>query len=87
TASVMERARRRWAEMQQQGYETLTVEEVAAQIAERDRLDTTRQAAPLRQAEDAIPLCTDGLTIPDVVARITEHYQAIAQPSPEFQII
>lgn len=87
TASVMERARRRWAELQQQGYQTLTVEAVAAQIAERDHLDSTRQTAPLRQAEDAIALCTDGLTIPDVVTRITEHYQAIAQPSPAFQII
>nr|WP_323252807.1 bifunctional pantoate--beta-alanine ligase/(d)CMP kinase [Spirulina sp. CCNP1310] len=87
TASVIERARRRWAELQQQGYGHLTVEEVAAQLTERDRLDSTRQTAPLRQAEDAIALCTDGLTIPDVITRITEHYQAIAQPSPAFQII
>ena len=53
TASPEARARRRCDELAQRGtpqdYET-----VLAEIVERDRRDTTRAAAPLRQAEDAV---------------------------------
>ncbi|MDB9493720.1 bifunctional pantoate--beta-alanine ligase/(d)CMP kinase [Spirulina major CS-329] len=86
TASVAERARRRWVDLQQQGYGQ-DVETVEQQLQERDHLDSTREAAPLRQAEDAIALCTDGLTIPDVITRITQHYEQICKPSPTFQMI
>ena len=34
----------------------------AAEIAERDRLDSTRKVAPLRPAEDAVHIDTDPLT-------------------------
>ena len=53
TASPLARARRRLG----QGGEAkdgATVESVAAEIAERDKQDSTRAIAPLRQAEDAI---------------------------------
>jgi pantoate ligase/cytidylate kinase len=41
--------------------------ELEAQIAERDRLDSTREVAPLRQAEDAAELVTDGMEIEAVI--------------------
>ncbi|MDA0673481.1 MAG: (d)CMP kinase, partial [Cyanobacteria bacterium] len=41
---------------------------------ERDRKDSTRRVAPLRQAEDAVQVLTDGLTIEQVVAKIVSLY-------------
>lgn len=62
TASAEDRARRRHAELAAKGlpdcYET-----VLADIIERDRKDTTRAAAPLQQAEDAIAVDTTGLSL------------------------
>jgi cytidylate kinase len=67
TASVDERARRRHAEFEQRGLE-IPYEEVRAQIVERDRLDTTRAASPLRVAEGAITIDSTDLQPSDVVA-------------------
>lgn len=49
------KARRRYAELMEKGVET-TYEEVLASMIERDRADSTRAAAPLIKAEDAIEL-------------------------------
>jgi cytidylate kinase len=61
-ADVSERARRRKMELQQAGVD---VDEAAlrAEIEERDRLDSTREASPLRKADDAFLLDTSGLTV------------------------
>jgi pantoate ligase/cytidylate kinase len=40
---------------------------LTATVAERDRLDSTREVAPLRQAEDAAELVTDGMEIEAVI--------------------
>ena len=53
TASVDERARRRFLELQSLGIET-TIEEVKQNLIERDRIDSEREISPLKQAEDAI---------------------------------
>ncbi len=66
TASPLERARRRLAQPGEVA-PGATVESVAAEIAERDRIDSSRPVAPLRPAEDAITINTDGLA-PDAVA-------------------
>lgn len=66
TASPMERARRRLAQSGEVA-PGATVQSVAAEIAERDRIDSSRPVAPLRPADDAITIDTDGLT-PDAVA-------------------
>jgi cytidylate kinase len=60
TASLVERARRRWLELQQKGIEAdpATVE---ADMADRDAKDTARAAAPLRAAADAFTLDTSGI--------------------------
>ena len=69
TATAEERARRR---LQQKG-ETFswdTVESVAKDIAERDRLDSTREVAPLRPAEDAVLIDSSDLDVDEVVEKI-----------------
>lgn len=51
--------------------ENSTVQEVADQIAERDRIDSTRAVAPLKQADDATYVDTTDMTIEEVVEFIT----------------
>jgi cytidylate kinase len=67
TASVAERARRRQAEFAERGLD-VPYEEVREQIAERDRLDSTRAVSPLRAAPDAITIDSTDLQPADVVA-------------------
>ncbi len=69
TASVDERARRRQAEFHERGLD-VEFAEVRAQIAERDRLDSTRAASPLRPADDAVTIDSTDLQPADVVARM-----------------
>jgi cytidylate kinase len=69
TASVDERARRRHAEFHQRGLD-VPFDEVRAQIIERDRLDTTRAASPLRIAEGAITIDSTDLQPEQVVAKM-----------------
>lgn len=69
TASVEERARRRFDEMKRAG-SPLTYEELVRDIAERDRMDQERETAPLIQAADAVYLDSTGMTIAQVVDRI-----------------
>ena len=59
TASAEERAKRRYLELQQRGIQD-SYETVLADIKERDLRDTTRAAAPLRQADDAQLVDTTG---------------------------
>jgi cytidylate kinase len=68
TADPEERARRRAAELGRRGIET-GADEVRAAIEQRDRLDSTRSAAPLRTAEDAVVIDTTGLEVEQVVER------------------
>ena len=70
TASVDERAHRRLLDLQNRGNQTTTLEEVRADIEYRDRQDSERAFAPLRQAEDAILVDTTNLSIEEVVQTI-----------------
>ncbi len=65
-ASVQERAKRRFAELEAQNVNT-TLESVEAEISARDKKDTSREHSPLRTAEDAICIDTTGKTIDEVV--------------------
>jgi pantoate ligase/cytidylate kinase len=76
TASAAERARRRARDLQQQGFEAPELEELERQIAERDRQDSTRQEAPLRQAPDALLLVTDGMEIEAVIQAMVDAFRA-----------
>ncbi|PYI54960.1 (d)CMP kinase [Paenibacillus flagellatus] len=71
TASVKERAERRYLEMKAKG-EDVTLEQLEREIAERDRLDEQREASPLVRAHDAVLVDTSGMTVPQVVDRILE---------------
>jgi cytidylate kinase len=71
TADPDERARRRAAELRRRGVET-AADEVRAAIEQRDRLDSTRSAAPLRVADDAVVIDTTGLEVEQVVDRATK---------------
>lgn len=69
TASIEERATRRLAELQQKGVET-SLEALMEEIAERDKRDSEREVAPLKQAEDAILVDTTGRSIEQIVDQI-----------------
>ena len=71
TASVEERARRRYDEMVAKGY-AVNFDALKDEIASRDKQDSERAISPLRQAEDAVLLDSTALMIDEVVARILE---------------
>ena len=75
TASVAERARHRQRDLAAQQQPNASLEDLERAIDERDRKDSTRRVAPLRKADDAIELNTDGLSIEDVVERIVELFE------------
>lgn len=68
-ADPIERARRRLAELENKGLSS-SLEDVLANLQERDRIDTTRAIAPLKQADDAIVIDTTHLTIDEQVNRV-----------------
>lgn len=68
-ASVEERARRRYRECQARG-EKLVYQQVLDSMRRRDQIDSQRKHAPLRPADDAIIVNTDGLDIEEVLAHI-----------------
>ena len=69
TAAAEDRAQRRYQELKAQG-QPVDYESILSQVLERDRKDTTRSAAPLRPAEDAIRLDTTGLSQEESLARL-----------------
>jgi cytidylate kinase len=69
TASPLERARRRHQELADRG-ESVTVDEVLAQQADRDRRDAARPVGALVKAADAVEVWTDGLAPEQVVDRL-----------------
>lgn len=72
TASVEERSQRRFAELSKKGVET-TREATVAEVIQRDKQDTERAIAPLRQADDAIRVDSTGRGIVDVVDEMVRH--------------
>lgn len=70
TASVEERARRRYQELCDKGETGFSQEAIQEEIASRDYRDTHRAIAPLRQAEDAVMVDSTQLTVQEVVDRI-----------------
>ena len=64
-ASAEERARRRFIECSERG-EEVSNESILEAMRMRDEIDSTREVAPLRQAEDAITLDSEGKGIQEV---------------------
>lgn len=75
TASIAERARRRWRELTDKGF-AVDLAALQAEIACRDKADCERDIAPLVQAADAILVDTTTLTIPQAVETILELCEA-----------
>jgi cytidylate kinase len=65
-ASVQERAKRRYNELQEKGINT-TLEEVEKDLTERDKRDSSREHSPLKKADDAIELDNSIMTIDEQV--------------------
>jgi CMP/dCMP kinase len=68
-ATAEERARRRYEEIVARGG-TPEYEAILKRVVERDRIDSTRDVAPLRAAEDAVVLNSDQLDADEVFERI-----------------
>ena len=71
TATLHERAKRRFEELKAKGQD-VNLDAVESEIALRDKQDSEREIAPLKQADDAILLDTTNLTVEEVVIKILE---------------
>jgi len=70
TASVEERAKRRYKELIEKNNENITYEKVLEEIKERDKIDSTRKIAPLKKSPDAYEIDTTNKTIEECVDEI-----------------
>ncbi len=78
TASVAERARRRQQDLRDRGQGEVSLAELEKSIAERDTIDSTREISPLKQADDAVEIISDNLSIEEVVDQIVNMYRQVA---------
>ena len=69
-ASVEERARRRFYEVQARGDCAQTYEEILAAMKRRDAIDSGRATAPLKPAPDAILIDSTMLDVQQVIAEV-----------------
>jgi cytidylate kinase len=81
TAAPDERARRRQAELREQG-EDVPFDELVAQIRERDTRDETRATAPLRAAADAVLIDSSNLSSEEVARRLEEAVRRAQRGGP-----
>jgi cytidylate kinase len=70
-ASLEERARRRHADFVRVGHES-SEEAVLEDLRRRDRIDSGRELSPMKPADDAVVIDTDGMTMDQVLARALE---------------
>ena len=68
-ASAEERARRRFTEMTARGTK-VDYAEILAKVIERDRIDSTRDVAPLKAADDAVVIDSNELNIEQVFEKV-----------------
>ncbi len=69
TASLEERARRRYKQLKEQGV-SANLDALFRELAERDRRDAERAVAPLKPAADAVEVDTTGMSIEQVLDRV-----------------
>ena len=68
-ASAEERAKRRFDELTARGTE-VNYEEILEKVIERDRIDSTRDVAPLMAADDAVVIDSDKMDAEEVFQRV-----------------
>ena len=76
TASPTERAKRRALDLTKRGYEFSSIEDLEKEIKERDKKDSERKIAPLKKAEEAIELVTDGMNIEEVLNELIDIFRS-----------
>ena len=67
--SIESRAQRRALELAQKG-ERISLEQIKEEMARRDKQDSEREIAPLRQAPDAVLIDTSAMSIESVLDRL-----------------
>ena len=80
TASAEVRAQRRYDELMAKG-QPASFDEILENVKERDRIDSSREISPLRQADDAILLDNSNLTIPQQNEWLMEQYLRVVNES------
>lgn len=78
TANSKVRAARRKAELDTSGIE-MSIEEIEANLLERDKIDSNREDSPLMQHPDAIVIDTSNIEIKDQVDRILKEFDSFNQ--------
>ena len=78
TASAEVRAQRRYDELTAKG-EQVNYEEILKNVQERDYIDSHREVAPLRQADDALILDNSHMTIPEQKAWLMAKFKEYTQ--------
>lgn len=73
TASAEVRAQRRYDELTAKG-QTVSYDDILANVKERDYIDSHREVAPLRQADDALLLDNSNLTIAQQKAWLMQQF-------------
>ena len=81
TASAEERARRRYKQLIEKGFNA-TLTTLLQDIRQRDARDSERSEAPLQKSVDAQDIDTTGLSIQEVVARIIQWFESASRKAP-----
>lgn len=71
-AKVEERAKRRFEELEKAGLQ-VTLQDVEADVRNRDTIDSTRECGPLKKADDAICIDTTLMSIDEVVNKVLSY--------------
>jgi len=71
-ADFSERSMRRYKELKQMGQQ-IALEDVESDLRNRDHIDSNREVAPLKKADDAIYIDTTNMSIADVVSTMLKY--------------
>lgn len=71
TASIEERAKRRYKELLEKGQD-VSFEEVKENIIQRDKIDSSREVSPLKKADDAVLIDSTDMEIPDEIHKMLD---------------
>ncbi|MBZ0180798.1 MAG: (d)CMP kinase [Melioribacteraceae bacterium] len=82
TADLDVRAERRFKEFLEKGTE-IDLDAVKSNLAERDRIDSSRKVSPLKKAEDAFELDSTSLTIKEELDMLLEKIKSLKETEPQ----
>lgn len=83
-AGFNERVKRRYKELKELG-EKLEPADVEADLHNRDTIDSTREFAPLKKADDAVYVDTTEMTIQEAVETLLKHIKPPSHPSKDLR--